>query len=402
MRTTSWLGLVAVTIVVIVAAVYVVDQQQAALNTAPGSVGPLYPGLLAEVNDVRSIEVASAKQDFTIARPKAGDGPWVIAAKGNYPADPNQVKAAVVGIAELKTLSPRTDDPALYDQIGVGDIKDPKSDAVRLVLKDGSGKVLAALLVGKTASYATDTEPAQLYVRKEGEKRSWLVQGRLNVRAKPVTWMKTQIIAVPRHRIMRVEVTPEKGQPFTIERSAPTQENFTVLGLPKGVNPKITNVNGISAALDLVTFDDVAPAKGIDFTKAARVVYHTFDGLVVTVETVTHDKKPWTIFSAAVDPAQAKKEAEAKAETPPTAVAKGKPGGSAKAAAKPAEKPAAASATLDAAAVEKVTKEADALNKALAGWTYQLPDYRSVNFTRTIAAVEMKGPAEVEKDAHAH
>ncbi len=410
MRTTSWLVLAAVTIVTIAAAGYVVEQQQEALNTAQGGIGLLYPGLLAKVNDVHSITVGSAKQSFTITRPEKGDGPWVMAQKENYPADPDQVKAAVVGIAGLKTVAPRTDRPDLYDEIGVADIDKPDSSAIQLVLKNGAGKTLAALLVGKTSSYATDTSPALLYARKVGDRRSWLVQGRLDAHAESTAWLKTQILQVPRTSVMQVDVTPTEGPAFTLARPTSKEENFAVSGLPKGVNPKITNVNGIAAALDLVTFDDVTRADKVDFAKAALVIYHTFDGLVVTVHTATYDHKPWTSFAAAVDPVQA---AKAKAAAPTNGAAKADAAAPTSEAAKAdAAAPTSEAAKADAAPpakagstgkdagdpVARVTAEAAAINARVAGWAYQLPDYRVVNFTRTLAAVEMKGPTEVEKD----
>lgn len=381
MRNKVLVGLGIAAVVAIGAAIFAVGGRQDA-ETAVMQPTPLFPGLSAKIGDVTALTVAGAKQKLTIADQ---NGTWVIREKSDYPAKPDAVRAALAGLVDLKAIEPRTDKPDLYGKIGVADIDKPDSKAIRLGLADAKGQELAALLVGDTKAYESGSHPAQLYVRKPGEARSWLAEGRIEVKTDPMTWIERSLTHIARGRIMSVDIVQPDGRKLEQSRDTAKQEDWKVTGLKPDAKPKMTDMNGTGAALEFLTCDDVAKLSDVNFDKPVVATFHTFDGLVVTVKTIKQGDKPWIALSAGFDPAQAAKVAPPPANPP----AADKAAGDKSAGDKPAEP--AADQPRTAADVEK---EAAEFNKQFSPWAYQIPDYQAGNYSHTpedVTMTEKKG-----------
>ena len=367
-KTLIMLGVAAV--VAIAAAVYVESSHQDAESVVMQPT-LLFPGLGAKVGDIAAISVAGAKQKLTIA--KLGEAGWVVKEKSDYPAKPDAVKSAVAGMVDIKAVESRTDQPDLYSKIGVDDIDKPDAKAIRLAFTDAGGKGLAALLLGTTKAYGSDSHPAQIYVRKPGEARSWLAEGRLEIKTDPMTWIDKELTKISRDRVMSVEVVQPGGDKVLQSRTDGKQENWTVTGLPAGAKPKVTDLNGTASALEFLSCEDVAKAADVSFDKPVLATFRTFDGLVVTVKSVKKDGKPWIELAASFDAQQAAKAAAA--------------------APKPANDAAKDAKSVPAAAAgeasDAVAKEAAVLQAKYGPWAYQLPDYEAGNFTHTPADLVM-------------
>ncbi|MCW5751755.1 MAG: DUF4340 domain-containing protein [Alphaproteobacteria bacterium] len=358
MRQRSLLALLAVTIAVGVVAGYVAWDRQSRVSSELRAGELIFPGLIQRVNEVREITIGDARRGFTIAAEE--DDRWVVREKGGYPAQPDLVKKAVVALADLRSLEPRTSNPELYERIGVNEIDRPGSEAIRIALKDEKGGELAALLIGKVRQADTGVRPAQLYVRRPEQAQSWLAEGRLDIKADPVAWLVREMLRVPRERIMRFEIEHPDGSRIGVSRADGKSEDYTFTGLPAEGKPKVTNANGMMAGLELLIFEDVAKESDIALENARKATIRTFDGLVVTVRCGTREGKPWASFAAAFDVARAD---EAK-------VQEGNDKG-----------------LLTRAEVEKEVAE---INARVAGWLYQIPDYRAENFIRTAEDMVMK------------
>lgn len=337
-------------VVAVAAAAWIVARQPEQTAGGIGEQGPLFPALAQQVNEVGTLIVADAKQRITIER--RGDDRWVLKEKADYRVRDDAVKKAVVGLAELRLLEPRSENPDLHLKMGVGDLDKPGSEAVRVTLKDKAAKDLASLLIGKTKASETTMRPAEIFVRKASDTKAWLVHGRLDVKADPMSWVDKETLKVVRGRIMAVDIVQPDGAKAEIRRPDPAKEEFDLVGLPKDKKPKVSDINGIAGGLEFVNFDDVAKADAVDFSKAVVTTYRTYDGLVLEIRTVKKDGKPWSNFKASVDAAQAAKDL-----------------------AKTDEKKILLPA-------EEVEKEAAGINERLGAFAHQVPDYRSDNFTR--------------------
>ena len=251
MRKNSWIALAAVTVVAVVGAVYVVGQRNAETDRGEAPSARLLPGLLAKVNDVAQIAVQDAKHKFTVVRQK--DETWAMPEKSNYPVKPDAVKKAVVGMAELKALEPRTAKPDLYSKIGV-DAPDAKgSESVQVDLKDAAGKEIAGIIAGKTKSFEGDVRPAQIYVRKVGDAQSWLAEGRFEAKPDPIGWLDDEIFKLSRDRVMSVEIDqPDVRRAMHSSSVGPIDENQLFYLETRGLPPDLARKSIVLSFLEPV------------------------------------------------------------------------------------------------------------------------------------------------------
>lgn len=350
MRSRS-LGILAVaTVVAVGAAGWIVLRQPEQTGSQISAQGPMFPGLSGKLNDVTTLVVADAKQTLTMTR-GAGDV-WTLKEKADYPVRADAVKKTAVGMADLRLLEPRSENTEQHQKMGVAEIDQAGSEAVRLSLKDAKGADIAALLLGKVKASETTMRPAEIFMRKVGEKQAWLVQGRLEAKADAMSWIDKDTVKVVRGRIMSIDIVQPDGAKARIVRTDPKKDEFDLADIPAGKKPKNSEIGGIAGGLEFVGFDDVAKAGTIDLAQAVLTTYRTYDGLVLELRTVKQDGKPWVHFKASVDAEQAAKKLD---ETDERKI------------------------LLPAAEVEK---EAKAVAERLSPWIHQIPDYRSDNFTK--------------------
>jgi hypothetical protein len=84
-----------------------------------------------------------------------------------------------------------------------------------------------------------------------------------------------------------------------LARSSKTQQDFALSPIPPGrrqAEPQ--NAFNIADALADFPFDNISPASEIDFSKAHRMVFRTFDGLMVTVLAVKRGGEYWASLEA--------------------------------------------------------------------------------------------------------
>ncbi|WP_370156699.1 DUF4340 domain-containing protein [Ferrovibrio sp.] len=316
LRNKSWAILLGTAIVLGAAGWWVAASRDQAAQ-ADFTPKPLFPGLLAKVNDVDSLEISTPKALFRIEQT---DGRWVMPSRGNYPVQPDLVRKNVLGIAGLETVEPRTDKPEHYDLLQVSDPEkyQPANDAaksdpgpvlVRLVDRDA--KPIAAVIVGKVKSYAAGGKPGQYHVRKPDEARAWLASGLLDAKAEPVDWLVRDLIKIDRNRVAEAVVRHPDGSELKLVRAAKADKDagsadFTPAGMPAGM--KIASqydANSVPNVLAWMTFEDVEKAAGRDFSKATVTELTTLDGLRATIRSIPagDGKKGWVTIAVAYEAA---------------------------------------------------------------------------------------------------
>ena len=130
---------------------------------------------------------------------------------------------------------------------------------------------------------------------------------------------------------------------------------FGAAGIPEGKELKTPgSQESIVSGLGYTTFEDVRKADAVDFAGAAggkpgpKVLFRTWDGLLVTVESAEVDGKTWWKLAAAADP-EPFKEGEGDAAKPKRTA-------------------------------EEVTKEVGDLNARWSGWAYAPVQYKATAF----------------------
>ncbi|MBY0113484.1 MAG: DUF4340 domain-containing protein [Phycisphaerales bacterium] len=374
----SFKTLLIVTGVVAAAAVAVVSMKSKPAATTEG--GPALPSLQSGVNDVGAITVIRSSGTASVTR----DGnKWIVPAKEGFPADPEKIRTALLGLRDLQLVEPKTSTAEFYPKLGVQDVRvvpkpapnpdgstpaaDTKDAApgALVELKDASGKSLGSLIVGNSAGADGDmSRPVQSgqYVRRAGETQSWLTKGTVWLDADSMNWIDRKVVGVERVRLKSAtvrRVVASGPQPANAGEAAPDLElvrsdaaaaSFDAVGKPEGKNYKPNEApDQVVSVIAYLGMEDVRKDPGtiignpdpkvLAETDASKkdnqahpttTQFVTFDGLVVTVKTGFHDAKWWASVSAeaaadAIPPAAGKEgddKAKAEAEAKKATLAK--------------------------------------------------------------------------------
>lgn len=348
-------------------------------NFIEGSGDPVFPDLLARVNDVTFIKIEKNDASITLTR---DNELWTIKENDHYPAAIDKVRQLVLGIGNMKRIEPKTGKPENYEQLGLRDVSKKGSQAVHITLIAGSDKKLADLIIGNSKPAGANDTGKYYYIRTKDDAQSWLAEAKLPDQWQPKDWLDIDILEINRDRIQQVKVTHPDGELVYIHRDSPSLRDFILDSLKPG--EKVTapyEVNNIATTFTKMTFDDVvnaANAKTGD-TPLYSAVLQTFDGLEITFQPFAAGEKFLARYSARFDPDVAKTWGEKLAQqdkdkaTPetqdPVAAAHG----------------GASTSTAALKSADEVKKEADSYNKRWQGWMYQLPDFRVKNIGKTKA-----------------
>jgi hypothetical protein len=259
----------------------------------PETVFPALPGQVRKVARIHIESRAHGALDI-VFDPEHG---WILPQHSDYPASFEALRATVVGLAALQTIEPATARPEWYGKIAVD--APPKGSGTLIELLNDKGAPLASLIVGKSADIGDSSGATGLYIRKPGDKQSWLARSVFEPKNDAADWMEKNILSIDQTRIADTQVTPVTGPAFLVRRNGPTDLDFTLTPLPGGRELAYPGAaNAIATAITGFTFDDARPSSDFDFSNAPRIVTRTFDGLLVTVKIVTQGPDFWATVYA--------------------------------------------------------------------------------------------------------
>ena len=283
----------ATAVLVAIAIVVLASGDRGVSHAAPGQSA--FPALAAKLGDVASVTVSRDGTTMTLIRD--GDN-WLVAEKGNYPANAAKISQIVRAMADLTLVEPKTQNPDLYPRLEVEDPGNGKSALV--AVKDKSGGDLAQAIVGKRRYDRLGAGNDGVYLRKLGEAQSWLARGTLDPSGDPPSWLDRQIIDISEKKIAKVTLSQADGSKLVISRSAP-EEKFAVEDAPADAKFKSeTTTSGPAAALETLDLDDVKPAGELPVPDKDVVTasFTTFGGLTVDLRLMERDKNNWVAISA--------------------------------------------------------------------------------------------------------
>ena len=356
--------LVTVTVVVLALAAWTVVERERDTG-AEDLPELLFPDLRPRVNDVVAVEVRGPGGEFTIA--KGEDGAWTIPEKHGYPVRFVTIRKAVVGVAGLVPIEAQTAKPNLHGKLALGRSGE-EGEGVVVAFRDADGRRLASVVVGRERFSGTETRPGRYFVRKEGENRSWLVEGRLEASDRAARWLDPGLPRLDRREVRAIRTAKADGEVIELARDAPDRLEFRMEGavtvrgqdlaggslspLPPGTRIlRETAVSELVSALEYLTFEDVALASDVDLAGGTLAEYTTFDGLVVGVRVKRVAGAYWARFHARFDPAE--------------------PG----------------------RAAREARRESEAINACFGGWAYRIPDHKGEDLAMRRDALLVDVPA---------
>jgi hypothetical protein len=348
-------------VVAIAAGVWLAGRQGSSGSGA--EPGALYPGLKEQLNSVSAVHLYKAGDARVVELQHAGDT-WTVGERDKYPADESKVRKLLIAIADAKLYEEKTSNPEQYATLGVEDTKGASATSLRIELV-GTAKPVD-LIVGKQGAGARAN-----YVRRAGESQSWLINSSIDTSATPEAWLRKDIIDVSADRMQSATVETKGAKPYAAAKATRADANFAVEGLPKGKSLSAPSAaNTFATSLTSLSLADVRAASAFQSTPpAAHATFKTFDGLVVDVDGWVQDQKHYVALRPSFDAAQAAHFKVATAPADEKKPAEGTKDDKKEATtAKPAEAPKPAAAN-----VEEDAKKAAA---KLAGWVYEIPDYK--------------------------
>jgi hypothetical protein len=273
----------------------------------------LLPTLSSELNSVSALTVRKgAAAPVTVH--KQGEQ-WTVAERADYPADVPKLKKLLLALSDAKIREEKTSNPDSYAIIGVEDPSQPGATGTQIELTAQNGK--HALIVGKSAGEGT-------FVRRAGEKTSYIVEPGISVEAEPRYWIDTRLLDIPTDKIQSVESKPSSGAAFSVHRVAasqpkptdnktgspstsasaaqPAADKFVLEGVPSGRQAADSQTLAPSPAhFSNLTVEDVVPAGDIDFSKPSTVTVTLADGSVITFTGAVIGDKRWIKVAASKD-----------------------------------------------------------------------------------------------------
>jgi hypothetical protein len=305
MQKRSLILLVTATVLLVAVAIAGLATSGSGVSRA-GSDQSAFPRLADKLGQVAVVAVERTGLKLTFVR--AGDN-WLVAQKGNYPADAGKVRRIVLALADMVLVEAKTRKPDLYPRL---ELEDPgKGKSTLVALKDKSGATFAQLIVGKRRYDRLGAGNDGIYVRKLGDPQSWLARGALDFSDDTANWLDRRIIDIPDNRVAKIGLTQPDGTTLILSRAAPDAK-FAVTGAPANAKYKSETALGEPAmALETLDLDDVRPAAKLPVPDKGVTTgsYTTFDGLTVDFKLFQHDGKDWIAVTAA---GSGKAEAEAK------------------------------------------------------------------------------------------
>lgn len=261
---------------------------------------PFFPDLAEQIESISHISIIGYNESINLSRK---DDSWVVDDFDSYPALPDKVKSAVLGVVDLKVNSAKTALPRLYHRLGVEgpDVEDTTS--LLLTLKDNEDKKLVEVIVGKPRRSSASQNTPGLYVRKPDDEQSYLVDGVIDISAVKTDWIERALFDIPSEAIKSIRIDHVDGDTFTLFKSEKGQEQFALANLPFGKKiaseliikrfGSILQDMQIGGARSQEVFE--VPAQKIQ----AQII--TFEGIIANISTFLHDDIPYASFEFRYD-----------------------------------------------------------------------------------------------------
>jgi len=268
-RGVAWLLVAGV--LVIAFAIWLSSQRHLERATQTGDL--VLPGLEHSVNSVTQLTLR--KGDGTQATIKRSGEAWSVGERG-WPADVSKVRKLLLALGALNVVEEKTRLPANYASLGVEEVTSPKAGGTRIEVS-APGRSWA-LIVGKSSNAKSG------YVRVSGAAQSLLAAPLLSVDADPKFWLERALADLASDRVRQVEEKPGQGPAYSVSRDKKDAPHFGVGPLPRGrelIGPG--SADGIPASLSALTLDDAHQAAAGADAHASHALFRTFDGLEVEV-----------------------------------------------------------------------------------------------------------------------
>lgn len=274
----------------------------------------LFPDLLETAKNVGEVVVVQNGNTMTFVR----DGEtWGLKESDGYPVHGNLVSKVIFSLSNMELLDRKTNRPAKFADLNLGDPTEKKSGAQRITLKNGAGEEMADLIVGRANFFLPETTTGGMYVRRPDEEQTWLVRGLVDIGVEPRDWLQREIVDIKPERIQRAEVTHPDGEKLIVVPQQGVTGDFAFENMPEGM--KLSSEfapRNIAAVLNGFILNDVRKLENVDLDPADAYVteFFTADAIHATTRMWRKDGTQYMTIEAEYIGGDASSEAAKQAE----------------------------------------------------------------------------------------
>ena len=235
----------------------------------------------------------------TAATLRRDAGQWRIAELSGFPADFEELREVLAGLAQAEIQEYKTDNPEYYSRLGVEDIEQP--GAAGILVELALGDETAAVILGNEAGNRSGQ-----YVRLAGAARSILIDRVLDVPTDLIDWADREIIDVGAYLVAEVEIIHPDGDWVLARKVSANDTDFVLENLPAGSEPLSSwAVNSLAGIFASLRMDSVRPDAEEPGPGAVKIRLLTFSGVEYMAEAWSEEDSNWIRLQAAVpaDPA---------------------------------------------------------------------------------------------------
>jgi len=295
MRNKGLAWLLGITVVAVVLAVLV--SRSIGPKSDPLAGQPVLPEAAKRLADIGRMALVHGDQKTTLVR--EGDK-WSVEERGGYPADVTKVRQALLALADIRFVEPKTAQSQSYPRLQVEDAGGKDSKSTLVTLADDKGALLGEVIVGKHRADQLGGGEGGIYVRKPGNAQSWLAEGNLDLADTTAAWLDKKLVDLPVAQVKQAVLTQPDGTKVTLTRDKP-EDKLSLVDMPKDKKLKYPSVlDDTAGVLGGLQLDDVRPAKDFEFPKdgVTKAQFISFAGLTMAVELADKDGVSWARFSA--------------------------------------------------------------------------------------------------------
>jgi hypothetical protein len=284
-------------------------------STGVAAGSKLLPTLQRDMPRLATITLRQGAQSLTLER--KGET-WSLKDRGGYPVQGERVRALLLRLADAELVDRKTRNPERFSLLELEDMTAKDAKTRQLTLAEDKGRPLGDLLIGKRSVEQFGTGKAGTYVRRPGEKETWLVNAEIDVPTAVNQWVDTTIFEAQIAQVKRVEVAIEGTPSFAIDREAgkPANKDSYKLegGIPEGKKLKSDwTLEDVVNAFARVELEDVRrpvtpPA---DAKPASIATWEMENGAKIVLRVRSEGDARWTVVEATGAEGDAKTAADA-------------------------------------------------------------------------------------------
>ncbi|MEZ5650235.1 MAG: DUF4340 domain-containing protein [Burkholderiaceae bacterium] len=238
------------------------------------------PGLVEHINEVDRIEIDDRTGQTVLVR--KGDG---FAGESGYPARVAVIRDLLTQLSVLTIEERKTDRPERYPELSLAE-PSAETDASRHVRVLADGKPLVDVYIGKAESSVGGTRGG-LYARREGEARTWLLRGAVELPGARAGWFDNELLDIKADELRSVTLKTPEGE-VTLQRDEGS-DRLTMQNVPADRVPEEGRVRQLAGMLTRLKFADLRKA-GEGAASGGVVTAITRDGLTIRVVEVALDE----------------------------------------------------------------------------------------------------------------